>query len=133
MKNSEFGMSYLSRVLTTTGLVKLIMLNVCGCLVLCWLVIDDPRRKPALVVLVPAMLLIDLLFVMRMFGNPKGASVSLPIIYLCGLAYGAWWLAKEFEWWKMPAFFADNQRSEVDRTRTGIEAMRFSGGWPEPC
>lgn len=94
-------MSYLSRVLTTTGLVKLIMLNVCGCLVLCWLVIDDPRRKPALVVLVPAMLLIDLLFVMRMFGNPKGASVSLPIIYLCGLAYGAWWLAKEFEWWKM--------------------------------
>jgi hypothetical protein len=94
-------MTYLSSVSTTSRIVKLIMFNLLGCLFLWWLIIDDPRRKPVLVVLIPLMLLIDVVFIRRIFGNRNAAAISLPIIYLCGLAYGAWWATHNFAWWKM--------------------------------
>ena len=74
-------MTYLSSVATTSRIVKLIMFNLLGCLFLWWLIIDDPRRKPVLVVLIPVMLLIDVVFIRRMFGKWNAASISLPIIY----------------------------------------------------
>jgi len=93
-------MTFSSGFSAATRIAKLIMFNVFGILFFWWLVIDDPRRKPILVVLIPALLLIDFLLVRRMFGKEAGASISLPIIYLCGLAYGVWWLAHGFVWWK---------------------------------
>ncbi len=94
-------MHFTSRLLTTTKMLKLVMFNVFGGLFLWWLVIDEPRRKAALFVLIPCMLLIDVVSVRRMVGQRNGASISLPIIYICGVAYGVWWLVQDFEWWKM--------------------------------
>lgn len=86
---------------TAARIVKLIMFNVFGLLFLWWLVIDDPRRKPVLVVLIPVMLLIDVVFIRRLFGKQNGVSISLTFVYICGLAYGAWWATHPVIWWKM--------------------------------
>jgi hypothetical protein len=94
-------MTFLSSVATTTRIIKLIMFNLLGCLFLWWLIIDDPRRKPTLVVLIPVMLLIDVVFIRRLFEKPSSASISLPIVYCCGSTYGVWWATHPVMWWKM--------------------------------
>jgi hypothetical protein len=98
----DFRMTWAPNALTTVRIIRFISLNIVGGFFLWWLVLDDPRRKPALLVLIPCMLLIDVVFIKRMFRNRMGPTISLPIVYVCGFAYGIWWLAQDFMWWKVP-------------------------------
>ena len=91
----------LERMFTVTRVIKFLMLDLGVGLFFCWLIIDNPRRWPALVVLIPVMLVVNLALVRRMLGNRNAASMSLPAVYFCGLVYGVWWTINDFVWWRV--------------------------------
>lgn len=82
-------------------IVKLIALDVFASLFLWWLIVDDPRRKRALILLIPGVLLINVFSIGRMSRKRSRLSITLPLVYLCGLSYGTWWLIRDFKWWLM--------------------------------
>jgi hypothetical protein len=95
-------MAWASGALTTVKIVRFVLLNAVASLFLWWLVLDDPRRKSALLALIPGVLILDVVFIKRMSRTRRGPSISLPIVYACGFVYGIWWLASDFRWWEVP-------------------------------
>ncbi len=80
-------------------LSKLLLIDLAIGLFLWWLILDNPRRWPFLIVAIPAVLVANLVSIRRTVGNRR--SITLPIIYGCGLFYGICWAIAQFEWWKL--------------------------------
>lgn len=82
-------------------LFDLLALDVISVLVLSWLIIDNPRRWPILLVLVPVLLLINYLLGRRAFDVKKTSSYALPAIYFCGLVLSVSQVIEEFTWLRL--------------------------------
>ncbi len=81
--------------------VDLVAFDLIVGLLLTWVIYDNPRRWPVLLVLIPVILLINFMLGRRAFGGRKTTSYALPAIYSCGLIYGVWMAVEEFMWWKL--------------------------------
>ena len=81
-------------------IAKLAALDLIAGLCLSWLVIDDPRRTPFLIVAIPMVVAANIAIAWWRFRS--SASITLPIVYLLGFAFGVIWTVEDFEWWKVP-------------------------------
>jgi len=81
---------------------RLVMLDFVAGVFLAWLIVDDHRRWPVVVILTVVALAINAVVVRRLLRDRVRASVTLPAVYFCGLAFGIWWTIEDFYWWKLP-------------------------------
>ena len=87
--------------LTKFGIIaKIVMFDLIAGLFLAWLVIDNPRRIPFMLIAVPVLVCANVAIAWWKFQNES--PITLPAVYLFGLAFGIVWTVEEFEWWKLP-------------------------------
>jgi hypothetical protein len=84
------------------AIAKIIMFDLIAGLFLAWLVIDNPRRVPFLFLAIPALVCASFAMAWWRLGLRNRASISLPAVYLVGLACGVVWTVVDFKWWKLP-------------------------------
>lgn len=109
-------------------LADLLAFDLIAALFLTWYVMDNHRRWPALLVLVPLLLLINFALGRRALGARRTTSYALPAVYACGLIYGIGWAVASFTWWKLvllvvpiTLLLISVRRSIKERNATGIE------------
>ncbi len=103
--------------LTKLGIIaKIVLFDLIAGLFLVWMVIDDPRRTPALVVLIPMLACVNIAIAWWKFRSR--ASITLPAIYFFGSVGWVVWTAAKFEWWKLPLLL-------VPLTLLIVNAQRF--------
>jgi len=61
---------------------------------------EDSRRWPLLLVVGPALILINVIGFRRMNRVSKGPAMTMSAIYSCGLLGGIYWTLEDFRWWK---------------------------------
>jgi hypothetical protein len=64
------------------------------------LVVQDSRRWPVLLVIVPVLFVLSFFGILGIVGNQHRKSMVLPAIYGCGLVGGIYSALHEFAWWK---------------------------------
>ena len=89
------------RSISVSRVIDLVAFDAVTGLFLAWYVVENPRRWPALLVLIPILLLVNLLLGRRAFGFSQSSSFAMPVIYGCGLIYGICWVINGFTWWKL--------------------------------
>lgn len=99
-------------------------------LLLAWLIVEDPRRWPILLVLIPLLLYVNAVLVRRAVMRRKTISYALPAIYFCGLVYGIGWTIAGFTWWKLISlavplvlFINSLRRRRLMQMRTKLPAI----------
>jgi hypothetical protein len=95
----ELKLMLKSKWLSISLVLKLLLCDIVAGLFLAWLVVDDPRRTPFLVIAIPVLVLVNALIVFIKARIPT--SITLLVVYSFGLLYGVMWTAMRFEWWKL--------------------------------
>lgn len=86
--------------LSISLVLKLFFWDIVAGLFLAWLIVDDPRRTPILVIAIPLLVFANVLLFWIKGRIPT--SITLLVVYSLGLLYGIVWTATQFEWWKLP-------------------------------